>query len=71
MTDKSQRPMGQDSALSSLNVAIDTLHLAKEASSVMLAKSVFGSTSVLLTTIRVGFLPAHAGRLLANVYRTQ
>jgi hypothetical protein len=58
MTDKLQRPKGQDDALSSLNVAIDALNLAKEASTITPAKAAFGSTSVLLTTIRVGFLPA-------------
>ena len=63
--------MGQDDALSSLSVAIDTLNLAKEASNIIPAKAAFGSTAVLLATIRVGFLLAHVGRLLAHVYRTQ
>ena len=40
-----------------LNVAIETLNLAKEISSVTPAKAVFGSVSVLLTMIRVRFLP--------------
>ena len=53
--------MGQDGALPSLNAAIDALNLAKEASSVTPAKTVFASTSVLLATIRVGFLPVHVG----------
>ena len=71
MTDKSQRPKGQDGALSSLNAAIDALNLAKEASSITPAKAAFGSASVLLTTIRVDFLPVHVGLLLTNVCRTQ
>ena len=54
MTDKSQRPKGQGGALSPLDVAIDALNLAKEASSITPAKTAFGSASVLLTTIRVG-----------------
>ena len=61
MATESQRPMGQDGALSSLNAAIDTLNLAKEASSLTPAKTVFASTSILLATIRVSFLPVHVG----------
>ena len=71
MTDESQRPMGQNAALSSLNTAIDALNLAKETSTIIPAEAAFGSTSVLLATIRVGLLLVHAGRLLADVYRTQ
>lgn len=55
MRPKSQRPKGQDGVLSSLNVAIGAIDLAKGASSTMPAKGAFGSTSVLLTTIRVSF----------------
>jgi hypothetical protein len=53
MADKHQRPKGRDGVLSSLNVAIDGLNLAKELSSITPAKAVFGSVSVLLTMIRV------------------
>ena len=56
MATKSQRPKGQDGVLSTLNLAIDTLSLAKEISSVTPAKAVFGSVSVLLAMIRVSFL---------------
>ena len=56
MADKSRRPKGRDGALSSLNVAIDGLNLAKELSSITPAKAVFGSVSVLLAMIRVSFL---------------
>ena len=57
MADTSQRPAkGRDSVLSSLNVAIDGLNLAKELSSITPAKAVFGSVGVLLTMIRVSFL---------------
>jgi hypothetical protein len=55
MTDNSQRPKGRDGVLSSLNVAIDGLNLAKELSSVTPATAVFGTVSVLLTMIRVRF----------------
>ena len=66
MTTKSQRPRGQDDALSSLNMAIDALNLAKETTEMELAKTVLGSTSNLLIMIKVGSLPVHVGRLLAN-----
>ena len=71
MTDNSQRQKGRDSVLSSLNVAIDGLNFAKEVTSVTPAKIVFTSTSILLTTIRVCFLPVHVDRFLANVCRTR
>ena len=56
MAAKSQRPNGQNGALSSLNVAIDILNLAKEVSSITPAKAAFGSVSILLTMIKVHFL---------------
>ena len=43
----------RDDALSLLNVAIETMNLAKEVASITPAKAVFGSVSVLLTMIRV------------------
>jgi len=55
MAANSQRPRRQDGVLSTLNVAIDVLNLAKEVSSVTPAKAVFGSVSVLLTMVRVRF----------------
>ena len=55
MPTKSQKPNGQDGALSSLNPAIDALYLAKSTASIIPAKAVFGSTNVLLGTILVGF----------------
>jgi len=58
MNTKPQQPKERGGTLSSLNVAIQTLNLAKEISSVTPAKAVFGSVSVLLTMIRVRFLPA-------------
>jgi len=56
MATKSQQPKGRNGTLSSLNVAIEALNLAKEASSITPAKAVFGSVSILLTMIRVRFL---------------
>ena len=57
MTPKPQRPKRQDNVLSSLNVAIEALNLTKEILSITPAKAVCGSVSVILTTIRVRFLP--------------
>jgi len=56
MQTDSQRPKGKDQTISSLNVAIEGLNLAKEVSSITPAKAVFGSASILLTMIKVSFL---------------
>jgi len=63
---RSQQPRGRGGVLSSLNVAIEVLNLAKEISDITPAKAAFGSVSVLLTMIRVRFprfcddeLPVH------------
>ena len=56
MADESQRPKGRDSVISSLNMTIDGLNLAKEVSSITPAMTVFGSVAILLTMIRIGFL---------------
>ena len=53
MADKSEQPKGQGDAFSSLNVAIDGLNRAKDATSFTSAKTAFMSASVLLATIRV------------------
>ena len=53
---ESQRPKGQEGAISALNAAIEALNLAKEVSSIAPAKAVFGSVSVILAMIRVSFL---------------
>ena len=53
MADKSQQPKGRDGVLSSLNMAIDALNLAKEASSATPAKAIIGSVAILLVMIRV------------------
>jgi len=57
MDAKSQRPKARDGALSSLNVAIEALNLAKEMSGITPVKAAFDSVTVLLTTVRVRFLP--------------
>jgi len=52
----SQRPKEQEDPILALNTAIQTLNLANDASAIAPAKTVFGSVSVILSTIRVGFL---------------
>ena len=57
MTDKPQQPKGPgDGVLFTLNLAIDSLNLAKEVASVTPAKAVFGTVAVLLAMIRVSLL---------------
>jgi hypothetical protein len=56
-------------SLSSLNAAIEAINLAKEIASVTPAKAIFGSVSVVLTVIRVSFLPVRLGRPRADEYR--
>jgi hypothetical protein len=55
MDANSQRPKGRDGTLSSLNMAIDALNLAKDVVGIAPAKAAFGSVSALLTMIRVRF----------------
>ena len=59
----------RDVALSSLNAAIEVMNLAREVSSITPAKAVFGSVSVILTIIKVSFLPVRFGRPQADEYR--
>jgi len=54
---ESQRPKGRKDAMSALNAAIEALSPVKT-SSFPPAKAVFGSVTVLLTFIRVCFLPS-------------
>jgi len=56
MAAKPQRPRERDGTISSLNIAIEAMNLAKEVSSITPAKAVFGSVSILLTMVRVRFL---------------
>jgi len=48
-----QRPKGRKGTLSSLNMVIDAVNLAKEISGIPPAKAAFDSVSALLTMIRV------------------
>ena len=53
MADKSQRRKGGGKVIPALNMAIDGLNIAKEATSTTPVNPVFGSVAVLLTMIRV------------------
>ena len=57
MDAESQPTKGQNGVLSSLNVAIEVLNIAKDVSGIAPAQAVFGSVSILLTMIRVRFHP--------------
>ena len=56
MNTKSQRPKRPDAIFSSLNAAIDAMNIAKDVLGMTPAKAAFGTVSVILTMIRVGFL---------------
>ena len=56
MDAKSRQPKGRDNTVSALNVAVDALNLAKEASSITPAKAVFGTVTIILTMVKVGLL---------------
>jgi len=63
-----QRPKGRDGTLSSLNIAIEAMNLAKEVSSITPAKAVFGSVSILLMMVRVRFLVSYDRKSHAHVW---
>jgi len=68
MEAKSQRPKGRDNSLSSLNVTIEALNLAKDLCSVTPAKAAFGSVSTLLTMVRVRFPQFRNDELRVHIY---
>ena len=56
MEPNGSQPKRRNNVVSSLNVAIETLNIAKEVSCITPAKAIFGSASAILTMIRVGFV---------------
>ena len=68
MDPNSQRPKGRDRIFSSLNLAIEALNIAKDASGIPPAQAVFGSVSALLTMIRVRFLLFYDDELRVDTY---
>ena len=69
METKLQRPKDPDGTLPSLNAAIDTLDLARDKTSVRPAKDVFSSAGLLLSTIKVRFIPADISRFPTDAHR--
>ena len=60
MADDSQRQKGRGWVIPALNLAIDSLGVAKDATSGTPANPVFGPVATLLTMIRVSSLPFHS-----------
>jgi len=71
MPKKSQGQKGLDGVITSLNMAIGALDRAKEATNATPAKAAFTSAGILLTMIKVGFLPVHVSRLPTDVCRAR
>jgi len=66
MNIKAQEQKRRDNILSSLNAAVESLNLAGGISDIIPAKAVFGTVSVILTTIRVSFPLVYVGQLRAE-----
>jgi hypothetical protein len=64
----SQQQKGRDGVLSTLDVPIQALNIAKDACGIPPAQIAFGSASVLLTMIRVRFLLLCGDSLLIRVH---
>ena len=71
MVDKSQRRKGGGRLIPTLNMAIDALNIAKEASSTTPVNPVFSSVVALLTMIRVSFFLFRYAVYRAHVVRTR
>ena len=67
MASETQQPEGRDGTLSRLNVAINTLNLAKDVCSIAPAQAAFGAASGLLTMIRVRGLRFYDDRFPTHV----
>jgi hypothetical protein len=63
MATNTKRQKRRDFVISSLNAVIEVSNLAKEVCSVTPAKAVFGSFSIILTMIKVGFFLRRLRRL--------
>ena len=55
MQSKSQRPKDRENVVSTLNITIDSLNVAKDALSFPGVKVVFGTVTIILTMIKVSF----------------
>jgi hypothetical protein len=63
----SQQPKGRDTVLTTLDLFIQALNIAKDACGIPPAQVAFGSATVLLTMIRVRFPPFHEDKLPTHV----
>jgi hypothetical protein len=63
----SQQPKGRDAVLTTLDLLIQALNIAKDVCSVPPAQVVFGSATALLTMIRVCLSLLREDKLLAHV----
>ena len=68
MDAETKLPKRRDNVISSLNIAIEVLNLAREASSITPAKAVFGSVSALLVMIKVRSLHFCVAELQFHVW---
>ena len=68
MASDSQRQEGRDSTLSKLNLAINTLSIAKDVSTIAPAQAAFGAVCALLTILRVTGLLFCGDGLLTHIY---
>ena len=68
MASDSQQQKGRDGTLSKLNLAIDTLSLAKDVSTIAPAQAAFGAVCALLTILRVIVLLFCVDGLLTHIY---
>jgi len=67
-----QQPKRRNNVLSTLNMTIEVLNLAKEVSSNTPAKAAFGSVSAILVLIRVRSFLSYLDEFQAHMrYRTQ
>ena len=64
----SQQPKGRDGVISTLDVFIPVLNIAKDACGIPPAQVAFGSASVLLTMIRVSFPQLYEGEPLTYLH---
>jgi hypothetical protein len=67
MASTSQRKIGRDGVLSTLDVLVQALNIAKDTCGIPPAQIAFGSACVLLTMIRVRFVLLCQDELLTHV----
>ena len=66
-----RRPKKPDTALPSLNAAVDALDLARDKATLKITRDAFSSASALIAAIRVCFFLARVCRFWADIRRTR